>query len=69
MGSYRVYDHAGRVVGLFPVAVVNARGSSEGTMKRYLIPFLIAFTVFGVGFVLLDYLSLSLQGLTLIFEG
>jgi len=38
-------------------------------MKRYLLPFLIALAVFGVSFVLLDYVIFGLQGLTLVFEG
>lgn len=38
-------------------------------MKEYLIPFIIAFFVFGLAFLLLDIGIMSLQGLTLIFHG
>ena len=38
-------------------------------MKRQVASFLIAFVFFAMAFVLVDYLSFSLQGLTLIFAG
>lgn len=37
-------------------------------MKGYLVPFLAAFVVCAVAFVLLDWAIMNAQGLTLVFE-
>jgi hypothetical protein len=39
------------------------------TMKSYIIPFAVTFVLFGVGFLILDVVIMSLQGLSLVFEG
>jgi hypothetical protein len=38
-------------------------------MKSYVVPFAVMFVLFGVGFLILDVVIMSLQGLSLIFEG
>lgn len=38
-------------------------------MKSYIIPFAVTFVLFGVGFLILDVVIMSLQGLSLVFEG
>jgi hypothetical protein len=38
-------------------------------MKSYVVPFAVMFVLFGVGFLILDVAIMSLQGLSLIFEG
>ncbi len=38
-------------------------------MKSYIIPFAVTFVLCGVGFLILDVVIMSLQGLSLIFEG
>ncbi len=38
-------------------------------MKSYIISFAAAFVLWGVGFLILDVIIMSLHGLSLIFEG
>jgi hypothetical protein len=38
-------------------------------MKGYIVPFVLVFVACGVGFLALDYAIMSLQGLSLIFQG
>jgi hypothetical protein len=38
-------------------------------MRGYVVPFVVVFVACGIGFLALDYGIMSLQGLSLIFEG
>lgn len=38
-------------------------------MKSYVVPFAVVFVLCGAGFLILDVVIMSLQGLSLIFEG
>ena len=38
-------------------------------MRSYIIAFAVAFVLCGVGFLILNVVTMSLQGLSLIFEG
>ena len=38
-------------------------------MRRHVVPFVLVFVACGIGFLALDYAIMSLQGLSLIFEG
>ena len=38
-------------------------------MKRYIVPFVLAFLACGIGFLALDYAIMRAQGLALILQG